>query len=156
MPDLILLAGLPGAGKSTFAKTLLDLKYSTVSSDAIRQRLAGSLPKAHAQDIRPWDVFYTEIEDRLRCSIDTLADATFLTRKHRERALAVAAKTGAQTHLILFKNPAEAFERNAARDGDAHVPTHAMAGLTGLYYDTLAQIIQESYASVTKIESFCA
>lgn len=154
MPSLIVLVGLPGSGKSTFAKTFFDLKYSVVSSDKIRKDLAGSLREAHEQQMKPWDVFYKDIGDRLRMDVDVVADATFLTRKHRDRAREVADKHKAIRHLVLFKNWMTANLRNNVRDQATHVPRAVMDDMLNLYYQTLAEIVQEDYATITKIEAF--
>lgn len=154
MPDLIILAGLPGAGKSTFAKTFFEYKYAIISSDDIRKRLAGSLREAHEQQLKPWDVFYQEIASRLRHRVDVVADATFLTPRHRRRALGVAEAHGADTHLILFQNHDVAMDRNADRAEADRVPDTVMDGMLDLYHVTLAEIAQESYTTVTKIKAF--
>src|SRR3954467_9044685 len=153
MTNLIVLAGVPGSGKSTWAKTMLDLKYSIVSSDAIRKKLAGSLKQAHQDGIKPWDAFYDDIEQKLDHNVDVVADATFLTKPHRIRALEVGWKHNAKVHLVLFKNVMEATIRNANREEDHRVPDHAMSGMMSLYYDTLAALPQEPWDSITKIES---
>lgn len=154
MPNLLILAGVPGAGKSTFAKTFFDLKYAVVSSDAIRQELAGSLRAAHEEAIKPWDLFYQRIGDRLRQDVDVIADATFLTARHRTNALEVAWAHGATPHLILFINIAEAHLRNIAREATTRVPDDAMVGMERLYNQTLVEITQEPYKTVTKIAGF--
>lgn len=156
MPNLVLLAGPPGAGKSTWAQTFFDLKYSIVSSDAIRRKLAGSLKAAHGdrEHFDPWPVFYRQIEEHLAHSVDVIADATFLTRKHRDRARAVADRTGSRLHLVLFTNHWEATFRNAARDEDARVPESVMEGMMLLLTETTRDIAQETYDSITRIEAF--
>lgn len=156
--NLILLAGLPGSGKTTYAKTFFEWHYSLVSSDAIRKRRAGSLIAAHAQKLNVWDEFYEQIHERMRMDIDTVADATFLTRKHRDRALAVAASVDhpVEVHLVLFTNFPTAVARNAARDEEHRVPPEAMAGMHDLLWDTVNDIEdgREVYTSVTMIRAF--
>ena len=154
MPNLVILVGLPGCGKSTWAKSLFDLKYKIVSSDEIRNRLAGSLREAHDKKVSPWGVFYQEITDALLHDIDVVADATFLTTKHRDRIREVAAETGAKTHLVVFKNIWSARARNAARDEETRVPSEVMDGMEILYRDTLVRIVQEEYDSVMTIDSY--
>lgn len=154
MPNLIVLAGLPGAGKSTWAKTFFDLKYSIVSSDEIRKGLAGSLREAHEKAISPWDVFYKQIADRLTHSVDVIADATFLTRKHRDRAREVADKTGAALHLVMFDNWTEAFERNADREEATRVPANVMNDMLNLFWETLYLNDDEEYVTTTHIGAF--
>lgn len=154
MSNLIVLAGIPGSGKSTWARQFLDLKYRIISSDEIRKGLAGSLRTAHSEGIKPWDEFYRQIEVALNHSVDVVADATFLTRRHRQEALTVGQRCFAKTHLIVFKNLLQAIERNAARDEDDRVPKEVMDDMTTLYYNTLHDIDAEPWNSVTKVESF--
>lgn len=154
MANLILLIGVPGCGKSTWAKTFFDLHYAVVSSDEIRKELAGSLREAHQEKVKPWDLFYDRIEDRLKHNVDTIADATFLTKGHRLRAREVADRCNADCHVVLFKNWHVATLRNEERDEDAKVPDYVMDDMHRLYMDTLAQLVQEDYATVTKIEAF--
>ena len=47
MPNLVILAGVPGSGKSTWARAFFDLKYRIVSTDEIRRRQFGTLKAAH-------------------------------------------------------------------------------------------------------------
>lgn len=154
MTNLIVLAGVPGSGKSTWAKQYFDLKYSIVSSDAIRKEFSKTLKDAHQQGVKPWDEFYKRIYERLTHSVDTVADATFLTTRHREKVLKLAADTGAKPHLVLFKNVLQASTRNARRDEDARVPENVMGDMMRLYWDTLARIPQEPWESVLKVESY--
>lgn len=154
MPNLVLLAGIPGVGKSTWAETFFGLKYSIISSDRIRKDLAGSLRSAHEKDVKPWDVFYREIELRLSHDVDVVADATFLTPRHRDRAREVAKRTNARLHFIIFKNWLVGHERNLARGPDAQVPDEAMGAMMALYWDTLDALGDEAYATVTRIEGF--
>jgi predicted kinase len=158
--NLIILAGIPGCGKSTWARQFFDLKYKIVSTDEIRKRSFGSLKAAHADEgdrkqinnLHVFDAFHREIREALEHGVDVIADATNLTKSARTILLNIAEATGAQAHLVLFKNLFEATTRNAARDEDAQVPADVMDHMVGKYWNTLAEIVQESYASVTKIE----
>jgi predicted kinase len=159
LPNLIILAGLPGSGKSTWAKSYFDLKYKIVSSDAIRARLAGSLREAHDKEIDPWDVFYQEITEALRHGVDVVADATFLTVRHRDRIRLVAETLNGsgysiKTHFVLFKNIWTALARNSARGDESRVPAEVMDGMRDLYDETLVRLDQERYDSVMTIESY--
>jgi predicted kinase len=153
MSNLIILAGVPGCGKSTLAE-LFRYHYKIVSSDVIRKRLAGSLKEAHREDIKPWDVFYGEIATALQHDVDVVADATFLTVEHRQRIRDVASDCHADTHFILFKNLDEARARNAARPDETRVPPEVMEGFVDLYSDTLVRLPQECYSSVTSVGSY--
>jgi predicted kinase len=157
VPNLIILAGLPGSGKSTWAEEMFGLKYRVVSSDKIRIQGVGSLRDAHDANkpFNPWPKFYQEITDALRMGVDVVADATFLTPKHRDQIREVAASvSGVKTTLVLFMNLFEAITRNAARDEETKVPVEVMDGMKDLYYTTLAQVIQERYDRVMRISSY--
>lgn len=157
MPNLIILAGVPGSGKSTWAKGLLAQgKYAIVSTDTIRRNRYGSLKVAHAANSNEeiFMEFERQIADCLAHDIDVVADATFLTRESRDTASEIAALTGSRVHLVLFKNIQQAIARNAVRDEDTCVPEDVMQVMMTKYYDTLAEIIQESYDSVTTIGTY--
>lgn len=88
--SFIMLCGLPGAGKSTYAKILLEENsnnfYQVVSSDSIRQELYGD----ESEQGDPNEVFSkvrTDIEMYLRQGYSVVYDATNLTRKDRRKIL---------------------------------------------------------------------
>lgn len=153
--NLILLAGIPGCGKSTYAETFFRWKgYSVVSSDEIRQRNVGGVKVAFEQGYTPWLEFYTRIEDQLRLGVDTVADATFLTVRHRDRAREIAQRHKADLHIVLFKNLIDALERNKHRSEDARLDEDTLEGMVKLYWDTLARLPQEWYTTQTTVEQF--
>ena len=153
--NLVILAGIPGCGKSTYADSFFRWKgYSIVSSDEIRRRHAGSVKDAFEVGYTPWDEFYERIDNQLRMGVDTVADATFLTVKHRTRAREVAEKWDADTHFVMFKNVIDALERNKTRPDDARLSEEVLEGMMGLYWDTLARLPQEWYTTLTTIEQF--
>lgn len=142
---------------------MFDLKYRFVVSDQIRKEIFGSLRDAHdniTQEERVerngevFNIFYKGIEDGLRHSIDTVADATNLSGYSRDHLREIAERTGARTHLVLFKNIEEARARNASRDYDMIVPEEVMENFIKKFQtQTLPSLIQEHYDSVTEIAS---
>lgn len=155
MPTLVIVAGIPGCGKSTWAKHFLERKYVIVSTDDIRRREFGSLKAAHAAEANEkiFAEFHRQIEDALVHNIDVVADATSLTAESRLVLRDIADRANARTHLVLFKNVQQALDRNVQRDEDARVPTDVMEHMLLKYRDTLADIAREHYDHVTKIES---
>lgn len=167
MTNLIIPLGIPGCGKSTWAKTLLDLKYAIVSSDKIRKELFGSLSAAHMREDgtpldpaqrqknneKVFDIFHSKIEERLTHGVDVFADATNLSRLARLRLVDIARATFAQTHVLLFKNPTEAMLRNERRDEDEKVPHEAMMDMYAKYLECLVDLQAEikRYDTVTEI-----
>lgn len=159
MTNLVIPVGIPGTGKSAWAKSLFDLKYATVSSDQIRIELFGSLKNAHAQSSRQrkrvWEGFFGRIEEFLSHGVDVYADATNLKAFYREKLRSIANEQRAKTHLLIFDNLTQGVTNNEDRDPDECVPDDAMA-LFEMQYDTTLELIlsgEESYDSITTISA---
>lgn len=163
MTKLIILAGVPGAGKSTWAKTFFDLKATIVNADTIRIAEFGSLDRAWQNDVtanneRVFAIFHRTIRDALEHGIDVIADATHLTRRSRQDVRQHAYVVGGvTTHLVTFRNTLEAVDRNSSRLGAARVSDEVQGKMLKQYYSTIADLSDgESalYDSVTTIGSF--
>lgn len=124
MPRLILLIGLPGSGKSTIARTLVqtDPQRRIISTDAIRAQLFGA-----ASIQGDWLLVWREVERQLRETVqliqssvisEAIYDATNVVRKQRRQALALARNCGF-THVtgIWLNTPLWlCVDRNQKRD----------------------------------------
>ncbi|QHG16243.1 AAA family ATPase [Nostoc sp. ATCC 53789] len=95
MTKLFLLIGLPGSGKSTFAKQLMTEcpQMPLISTDGIRGQLFGS------QALQgPWLLIWQEVERQFRQAISTantaIFDATNAQRRHRREVIALARELG--------------------------------------------------------------
>jgi predicted kinase len=160
MANLIILMGIPGSGKSTWAKTMLDRKYHIVSSDEIRKKKFGSLKEAHTPDQKAennqkvWWTFYREIEDCLKHNVYVFSDATNLRAFARERLREIADRTKAKTHLFVFDNIEQAAVQNLERDDDAVVPDQVMEDMLDQYtvaIETIQAGGLEDYDTITWI-----
>src|SRR5687767_4969774 len=110
-PIIYIPVGIPGCGKSTMFKRLRGV--SLVSTDRVRRDLgypSGSV------DQRIFDTYHNSIRIMLKTG-SVYADATNLRSFAREELLGIAQDTGAETHLILFRNLGEAILRNSQRTG---------------------------------------
>ena len=112
-PRLLVLVGLPGSGKSTWAKAQ---GVAVISSDDMRYLLADD---PGDQSIHG-DVFATVrflLRRRLMLARPlTIFDATNLTRKERRTYVKLAQMYGGQAEAMLFDTPLEVCkERNRAR-----------------------------------------
>lgn len=153
MANLIIPMGIPGCGKSTFAKTLLDLKYAIVSTDEIRKRNYGSLKAAFLLRANG-AVFaeaYRRTEEYLDHNVDVYFDATSLTRQSREDLRGLASKH--KVIGILFDNVDEALLRNRQRDEDEQVPYEAMTYMVQKLEATKRDILQEKFDQLIYIRS---
>lgn len=160
MPNMIVLAGVPGCGKSTWAEKMFDLKASIFCPDTYREQRYGSLVEAHAPGVRKeanayaWEKTHSGLEQALQHGIDSIVDATNLWRVGRLQLLEIGWRNKARCHLIVFKNVAEAIDRNAARPEEDRVPTADMERMCDRYYDTLTEVENESWDTIAFIESF--
>lgn len=151
MAKLIILCGIPGCGKSTWAEIYLsgNFHYASHSSDAIRKELTGD---ENNQDVneKVFQTFHARITESLAHGFDTVADSTALD--FRARLNLMDAAKGHGIHLVLFRNNEEAIRRN--RDRDRVVPDHVMNRMLDKYEKTLHNLREGerfAYDSITEI-----
>lgn len=128
MSRLIMLMGIPGCGKSTYAKKLIELNptWNYVSRDEVRYEYVSD--KAHYFDHEKevYKEFCNRIDMYLRRDETVIADATHLTSGSRKKLLNNVMKPD-QTFLIYVDTPFEVcMERNSKREGITRVPDDNM------------------------------
>lgn len=113
-PTLILLCGIPGSGKTTYAEKMKNSYTYHLSSDAIRKELYGD------ENIQgnPSDVFAL-MQDRtimlLNNGFDVIYDATNITRKDRASIIAKCPRFAQIKCHIIWAPIETCIERDAAR-----------------------------------------
>ena len=153
---LIIPIGIPGCGKSTFAKLFFDQPYDDIhSTDEIRSRpeFGGDINSQENNDA-VFRQFHLSIRESLQYNSRVFADATNLTRRARRELLDDAkASNCTDIHVLLFKNTHEAYVRNLTRERT--VPEHAMARMLDNYERTLLDLEteRELYTTITEIGS---
>ena len=80
MSTLYMMVGIPGSGKSTFAKTL---KGKYVSRDEVRFKLLQDEDDYFAKEKEVFQKFIYEIEEGLSKGNDVIVDATHLNKGSR-------------------------------------------------------------------------
>lgn len=85
-PILNILCGVPGAGKSTYAKTLESQGYVVMSSDKIRKVFYGD-ENCQTHNDSVFDILYKVATDHLSDGRDVVIDATNINVKTRGKAL---------------------------------------------------------------------
>lgn len=115
-PTLIILVGISGSGKSTYAKKYIESHSGTVylSSDNIRKELYGDETIQDNHSL----VFYrmqTRTVDALNFGSDVIYDATNLTRKDRASIISQCPKFAKIEAHIVWAPIEVCIERDAAR-----------------------------------------
>ncbi len=123
MAKLIILCGLPGCGKSSYAenfKLIDDTFYegATVvhSSDAIREELFGD-PSFQGDNAKVFELMHKRTRDDLKAGKTVIYDATNITRKARKAAIACAHPTNDTVEChVVWAEPEECVRRDSLRD----------------------------------------
>jgi predicted kinase len=107
-PALVVISGLPGTGKSQFARELERRTGAIVlESDALR-RLLVEKPSYSWQESQRLFAAIHAVAERLLCEgVPIILDATNLAEAHRRPLYAIAAKCGARLLLVEVTAPAE-------------------------------------------------
>jgi aminoglycoside phosphotransferase family enzyme/predicted kinase len=132
-PCLVLVGGLPGTGKSTLARGLVERAGCTlVRSDVVRKQLAGLAEAASARSIagegiyapawtaRTYDECLRRAEALLLDGKRVVVDATFSEERRRREFLDLAARLAVPAANVLCQaEPATVRQRLEQRRGDA-------------------------------------
>jgi predicted kinase len=115
-PEVVLLIGLPGAGKTTFFRERFTNSHEHVSRDLVR-RTRASQPAQQLQ----------MVERALSQGRSVVVDNTHPRRADRAPYLVLARRLGARVIGYHFDEPAKAcLARNRGRSGEARVPPVAI------------------------------
>jgi predicted kinase len=112
-PRIVLLVGLPGSGKSTYAKRR---GLPVLSSDVLRELLSGDVNNQNIH-ARVFATLRYLLRQRLAIGQPvTVVDATNLTRQERRPYREIARKLDVPIEAVHFDTPLEVcLARNAAR-----------------------------------------
>lgn len=130
-PALVVLVGLPGAGKSTFARALRDRTGSTaLESDAVRAELFAQPQHTRQESGVVFDEIRRRAARELALGRGVIIDATNLIERERAPLYALAGDERARLVVVRLAAPDAVLRaRLAARAGSSAVPT---AGITVL------------------------
>lgn len=126
MPNLILVCGLPGSGKSTFLSTQVKNQNNckVISRDEIRFSLLqeGEPYFSHEEDV--YKIFWLQINESLSNGYNTYVDQTSLTPESRQYLLKHITEKYELCNIVWFNIPTKVcIERNENRKGTkAYVP----------------------------------
>jgi predicted kinase len=133
-PALVLLVGLPGSGKSTFARRLALLIDAVIlESDVLRRLLFESPQHGDSESKRLFRAIQAVTFRLLLDHRSVIIDATNLRETHRKPFRDIAATAGAWLQVVHLTAPEDViFERLAGRR-DAPDPLDASRAYEGVY-----------------------
>lgn len=143
---LVMLIGVAGSGKTTFARRHF-ASSEVVSSDAMRELVAGD-PTDQAATDDAFDLLHRVVEKRLRRGLLTVVDATNVESWARQPLLDAAWRARRPAVAIVLDPGLEvAFERNELRS-DGRRPAPAVRRQQRWLQQGLADIANEGFATV--------
>ncbi len=141
---LVLLVGISGSGKSTFAARHF-LPSQVLSSDAMRAMVADD-PNDQSATEAAFELLHTAASLRLARGRLTVVDATNVERWARGRLEALARRHGRPTAAIVLHVPVEvALERNLSRT-DRRLPASAIRRQASWLSASLPTMAEEGVA----------
>lgn len=129
MNTLIMMIGLPGSGKSTYAKKLIEANKNIayVSRDEVRYEYVSDQAHYFDHEKEVYKEFCNRIDMHLLRGETVIADATHLNIKSREKLLKSLQVIPDKIIAVIVNTPFEiCMERNAARQGIIRVPDQTM------------------------------
>jgi len=120
---LVVVSGLPGAGKSLFCRELRRRTGVVIlESDALRKLLFPRPAYSSEESQRLFAAIHAAIERLLASGVSCTLDATNLKERHREPLYAIAERQGAKLILVEVTAAPDVVRRRLARrlrEGDA-------------------------------------
>jgi predicted kinase len=147
---LIVLSGIPGSGKSTYAQeyVLNHPRSAIVASDAIRMELFGRVDDFSKEDI-VWSTFENLIFEKAKTCDSVIADSSATANERRLRWAKMFRGTFDIIELVYFDIPFElCLERNEKRH--LTIPYNDMLVMKESF-ETPSEEVLKSYDKIIKI-----
>jgi predicted kinase len=123
------MCGIPGCGKSTYAKKLIELHpdWIYVSRDEVRYEYVSDQKHYFDHEADVYKEFCNRIDMHLLNGKTVIADATHLTINSRKKLLSNLSAKGFKIIIIVMNTSFETcMKRNAQRIGITRVPDKTM------------------------------
>ena len=124
MANLFIMMGAPGAGKSTFIKSLRTESYITISRDEVRFSMVKEDEPYFSKEKAVYKEYIRLINEYLSQNRDVIADATHLNAASRNKLINCITAPNINIHVIWIKTTLETcLKQNELRKGTrAYVP----------------------------------
>ena len=118
-PRLLMLAGLPGAGKSAFAREVSSRRpFLTLESDRLRKSLVSEPQYTPDEHRRVFRACHRLLDELLGQGYPLIFDATNLTERNRRPVYSIVRKRGVPFAIAVVNAPPE-IVRQRLRDREA-------------------------------------
>lgn len=151
MNRLIMLVGIPGCGKSTYARKLVELhpEWVHISIDAVRYEYVADQAHYYDHEDEVYKEFCNRITMHLMKDKTVIADATHLTTGSRKKLLNNLGTKPDEVIVIWVNTPFEiCMERNGKREGITRVPDKAMFSMKSRFRPPS---VNEGYDLILKV-----
>ena len=107
MANLFIMMGAPGAGKSTFIKSLRTESYITISRDEVRFSMVKEDEPYFSKEKAVYKEYIRLINEYLSQNRDVIADATHLNAASRNKLINCITAPNINIHVIWIKTTLE-------------------------------------------------
>jgi predicted kinase len=125
-PAMVMLSGVVGTGKSTFARELHGRTgIAVIESDAVRRAMFDRPTHARNESTAVFDAVHAALDALLARGVSTLVDATNLVEAERARMYRIAERHGARTIIVQVTAAAATVRARLRARRDAAGPAEA-------------------------------
>ena len=130
MPRLLVLAGLPGSGKSYVARRVVErAPFLVVETDRLRKALTGRPRYTRGENRRLFAACHLLVAQFLGCGFPVLFDATNLTHRSRQPLYRIAESLGVPLAVVEVTASKETVRRRlSAREAGLDTESNSDAG----------------------------
>ena len=153
-PKLIVMVGIPGSGKSTFAQNYIkdasNMSTVWVSRDEVRYSLISGTDEYFAKEKDVFKTFVKKINSALAEGKDVIADATHINAQSRKKLLSSITIPDIQIEACVMETSLqECLANNEKREGRARVPKEA---ILRMYRQFEYPTFSEGFSSISTVK----